>query len=52
MIFVSQTNDEVQIMDQNNYNLYVIKKPKKILFDNDMIKIIQIQDKIFLFPIS
>jgi nonsense-mediated mRNA decay protein 3 len=52
MIFVSQTPDEVQIMDQNNYNIYVIKKPKKILFDNDMIKIIQIQEKIFLFPIS
>ncbi len=52
MIFVSQTNDEVQIMDQNNYNIHVLKKPKKILFDNDTIKIIQIQDKIFLFPIS
>jgi len=52
MIFVSQNPDEVQIMDQNNFNIYVIKKPKKILFDNDMIKIIQIQEKIFLFPIS
>jgi len=51
MVLVSQTNDEVQIMDQNNYNIHIIKKPKKIFFDTDMIKIIQIEDKIFLFPI-
>jgi nonsense-mediated mRNA decay protein 3 len=50
MILVSQTNDEVQLMDQKNYNIYFIKKPKKISFNNDFIEIIQIQDRIFLSP--
>jgi NMD protein affecting ribosome stability and mRNA decay len=52
MILVSQTNDDVQIMDKNNYKIFIIRKPKKILFRNDMIKIIQIQDRIFLSPYS
>jgi nonsense-mediated mRNA decay protein 3 len=52
MIFVSQTNDELQIMDKNSYKIYIIKKPKNKIFDSDMIKIIQIQDKIFLLPIQ
>jgi nonsense-mediated mRNA decay protein 3 len=52
MILINQTNNELQIMDQNNYNIFIIKKPKKILFNSDMIKTIQIQDKIFLYPIS
>jgi hypothetical protein len=47
---VSQTNDEVQIMDKNNYKIYILRKPKKIFFYTDMIKIIQIQDRIFLLP--
>ncbi len=51
MILVSQTNDEVQIMDKNNYKIYIIRKPKKIFFNTDMIKIIQIQDRIFLLPL-
>jgi nonsense-mediated mRNA decay protein 3 len=51
MILVSQTNDEVQIMDKNNYKIYIIRKPKKIFFNTDMIKIIQIQDRFFLLPL-
>ena len=50
MILVSQTKDEVQIMDQKKYEINIVKKPKQILFDSKIIKVVKIEDKIFLIP--
>ncbi len=50
MLLISQTDDEIQIMDKDNYSIYTLKKPKKIFF-NEEVKTIKIQDKIFLNPI-
>jgi nonsense-mediated mRNA decay protein 3 len=51
MILLSQTRDEVQVMNQNNFKIFNIKKPKMYLFSKEIIEIIQIQDKMFLLPI-
>lgn len=50
MILVSQTKDEVQIMDQKNYEIRVVKKPKPISFDNKTLKVINLDNKLFLIP--
>jgi nonsense-mediated mRNA decay protein 3 len=50
MILVSQTKDEVQIMDQKKYEINIVKKPKLISFDSKMIKVVKIEDKLFLIP--
>ena len=48
MILVSQTKDEVQIMDPKKYEIKVVRKPKPITFDSKMIKIVKLEDKFFL----
>lgn len=50
MIVVSQTNDEVQVMDQETYEIKIIKKPRSISFDLEKIKTVEINGQIFLFP--
>jgi len=50
MIFVSQTYDEIQLMDQEKYEIRYVRKPKKIEFKTEKIKTVCIDDKIFLFP--
>jgi NMD protein affecting ribosome stability and mRNA decay len=50
MILVSQTKNEVQIMDPKNYRLFDIKKPKNINFKSNTLEIIKFRDKIFLLP--
>lgn len=50
MILVSQTKDEVQIMDEKKYGITTVKKPKSINFKNKEIKAVKIDDKFFLFP--
>jgi nonsense-mediated mRNA decay protein 3 len=50
MLLISQTEDEIQIMDKDNYSIYNLKKPKKLIF-NEEVKTIKIQDKIFLHPV-
>lgn len=50
MLLISQTEDEVQIMDKDNYSIYILKKPRKLIF-NEEVKTIKIQDKIFLYPV-
>jgi len=50
MILVSQTVDEVQIMDPESYKTYDIRKPEPISFDSKMIRIVKIEDEIFLLP--
>jgi nonsense-mediated mRNA decay protein 3 len=51
MILVSQTKEEIQVMDPKNYVLTIIKKPKIISFDSDKIKVIRINEQFFIHPI-
>jgi nonsense-mediated mRNA decay protein 3 len=48
MILVSQTNNEVQLMDPKNYQIFTIKKPKKTNIKTDMVKVVILNNKIFL----
>jgi nonsense-mediated mRNA decay protein 3 len=50
-ILISQTKDEIQIMDSKTYKTFEIKKPKKINFDKKALKIIKINENIFLYPL-
>ena len=50
MILVSQTNEEIQIMDSKNYEIKIIRKPKPISYDSKMIKVVIIEDKLFIVP--
>jgi len=49
MILVSQTEDEVQIMDEKTYETITIKKPKPLELKSEKIKIVKIEDEIFFF---
>ena len=51
MIFISQTKDEVQIMGTKSYKINIIKKPSPISIKDKKIKIVELEDKLFLFPI-
>jgi len=50
MILVSQNKNEVQVMDEKNYQIQNIRKPKSISYKQDKIKIIKIDEQLFLFP--
>jgi nonsense-mediated mRNA decay protein 3 len=49
MILVSQTEEEIQIMNQKNYEIKTIKKPKSVPIDSEKVKIVKIKDQLFLF---
>lgn len=50
MILVSQTKEEVQVMNQNTYEIKIIRKIKPVSFNSEKIKIIKIDDQLFLPP--
>jgi nonsense-mediated mRNA decay protein 3 len=50
MILVSQTDDEVQVMDPDNYKIQIIKKPKPIIFKTEKIKILKTENHNLLIP--
>jgi NMD protein affecting ribosome stability and mRNA decay len=50
MILVSQTKDEIQIMDPKSYEIKIIKKPKPIEFKKEKVKILKTEKQIFLIP--
>ena len=50
MIFVSQSQDEVQIMNPETYEINFVRKPKSLSFDSEKIKIVKIDNQVFLFP--
>jgi nonsense-mediated mRNA decay protein 3 len=50
MILVNQKENEVQLMDEKTYKIKIVKKPKQINFKSEKIKIITIEDQIFIFP--
>ena len=51
MILVSQTREDVQVMEPNNYKIMVIKKPQSHSFDMEKIRVVFFdEDTVFLFP--
>ena len=50
MIIISQTDDEIQLMNQKNYKIRTVKKPRKIFFKDEKIKTIEIDDQIYIIP--
>ncbi len=50
MIVVSQTDEEIQVMDKKSYTITVIKKPKKITYSLEQIPVIRFEDSFFLLP--
>jgi len=51
MILISQTEEEIQVMDSKNYEITIIKKPKVISFDSDKVQVIKINEQFFIHPI-
>ena len=50
MILVSQSKDEVQIMDPKNYKTFDVRKPKDVSFNNKMVNVVIFEEQIFLLP--
>ncbi|MDH7517790.1 MAG: NMD3-related protein [Candidatus Thermoplasmatota archaeon] len=50
MIFVSQSKKEVQLMDSKTYETIDVQKPKNITYNTEKIKVVSIEDQIFLIP--
>jgi len=49
MIIVSQTEDEVQIMDPDTYDIKYVRKPENISFESEKIKVVKINDQLFIY---
>ena len=49
MILVSQTKEEIQIMNKKNYQVTTVKKPKPINFKDKEIKTVKLDGNLFLF---
>jgi len=50
MIIVSQKKDEIQLMSPKNYNITIIRKPKDVSFEGKTIKIINLENQLFIIP--
>lgn len=50
MILVSQSPEEIQVMDIKNYKTFDIKKPKKIDFKSNTVKVVNLGGRYLLFP--
>jgi nonsense-mediated mRNA decay protein 3 len=50
MIIVSQTKNELQLMDEKTYELHVVKKPEEIEYKTSKIQVIKIDDLLFVPP--
>jgi nonsense-mediated mRNA decay protein 3 len=50
VILVSQTPEEVQVMDQTTYKTRDVRKPKAVVFAAATIRIVKIEDQVFLLP--
>jgi nonsense-mediated mRNA decay protein 3 len=50
MILVSQTKNELQLMDEKTYKIYIVKKPKEIEYKTKKIQVIKIDDFLFVHP--
>jgi nonsense-mediated mRNA decay protein 3 len=50
MILVSQSKNEIQLMDPKTYNTVEIRKPKIASIDGPMVKTVKLDGYLFLFP--
>jgi nonsense-mediated mRNA decay protein 3 len=50
MIIVSQSSTEIQVMDPEKYDIKIVKKPKPVLFKSEKIKIVNIEDNMYIYP--
>jgi nonsense-mediated mRNA decay protein 3 len=50
MILISQTKEEIQVMDSKTYEIKIIRKPKPMNLESKTIKVIRIDERIFLMP--
>ena len=50
MIFVSQSQNELQVMDPKTYKMFEVRKPQAVSFKKKAVKIVKIENNIFLFP--
>ena len=48
MILVSQSKDEVQVMDPKTFKTFDVKKPKEIYFDSKVINFVNLEDRHFI----
>jgi nonsense-mediated mRNA decay protein 3 len=49
MILVSQTKDEIQIMNPDTYDTKHVRKPEPISFESEKIKVVKIDDQLFIY---
>jgi nonsense-mediated mRNA decay protein 3 len=52
MIFINQSDDDLQIMDPDSYKTIIIRKPKIDNFDFNKVKFVKFGNDIFLVPIN
>jgi nonsense-mediated mRNA decay protein 3 len=50
MIIVSQTKSELQLMDEQTYELHIVKKPEEIEYVAEKIQVIKIDNFLFISP--
>jgi nonsense-mediated mRNA decay protein 3 len=50
MIVVSQTEGEVQVMNNRTYEIIIIRKPKTITYDSEQIEVVEIDQRYYLLP--
>jgi len=50
MILVSQSKNEIQVMDPKSYKTFDVKKPKKAHFNSKTIKSVKLGDNLFFIP--
>jgi len=48
MILISQTKEEIQVMDPKTYKTFDVKKPKNINFDTKVVNIVNLEDRPFI----
>ncbi len=50
MIVVSQSKNEIQVMDSKSYKTFDLKKPKKVFFDKEKADVLKYEEGLFLLP--
>jgi len=50
MILVSQTENEVQIMDPKTYRTFDVRKPENITLESKIVNVVEIEGEFFLMP--
>ncbi len=49
-IVVSQTKEDVQIMDEKTYKIKIVKKPKELIIKEKTLNVVKLNDNIFIVP--